>query len=304
MVDEKPTLLILAAGLGRRYGGVKQLEQVGPSGETLLDYAAYDALRAGFGRLVFVIRRSMREEFEAQVGSRYVDKTEVAYAYQDAEDLPEGFPSIEGRKRPWGTGHATWCARSEIDGPFAVCNADDFYGVDAFRLLADFLGTPSKSDDLACAMAGFRLADVVSTHGTVARGICQVENGLLQAVEETTAIQRNGVGFEGLGSEGRAVRLNGEETASMNVWAFPSAFFSELEQGMKDFGESAGDLSVDEFYLPSAVDAMIREGRGTARTYQAQGPWMGITYQNDRIFVVNKLSELVKAGSYPGRLWT
>lgn len=299
----KPTLLLLAAGLGRRYGGMKQLEQVGPSGETLLDYAAYDALRAGFGRLVFVIRKSMRADFEAQVGSRYADKTEVAHAYQDADDLPEGFPSVEGRERPWGTGHATWCARKAIDGPFAVCNADDFYGEDAFQLLSDFLAKPLPSDGLACAMAGFRLADVVSTHGAVARGICQVEDDVLQAVEETTAIHRNGTTFEGLGSEDRPVVLTGEETASMNMWAFPQTFFSELEQGMKNFGGTAGDLQTDEFYLPSAVDAMIREGKGTARIFQAKGPWMGITYREDRSFVVEKLRGLIAAGVYPRKLW-
>ncbi|MFP6854610.1 MAG: nucleotidyltransferase [Opitutales bacterium] len=301
---EKPTLLLLAAGLGRRYGGMKQLEQVGPSGETLLDYAAYDALRTGFGRLVFVIRESMRAEFEVQVGSRYADKTEIAYAYQDADDLPEGFPAVEDRVRPWGTGHATWCARNEIDGSFAVCNADDFYGEDAFRLLSGFLAKPLASNGLACAMAGFRLADVVSSHGTVARGICQVENGVLQAVEETTAIHRNGTTFEGLGSGGRPVVLTGEEIASMNVWAFPQSFFSELEQGMKNFGETTGDLQTDEFYLPSAVDTMIREGKGTAHTFQAKGPWMGITYQEDRSFVVGKLGQLVDSGAYPRKLWS
>ena len=300
---EKPTLLILAAGLGKRYGGIKQLEQVGPSGETLLDYAAYDALRAGFGRLVFVIRKSMREQFAAQVGSRYLDNTEVSYAYQDADDLPEGFPLVEGRERPWGTGHATWCARGEIDGPFAVCNADDFYGEEAFRLLADFLVQPALSDGLSCAMAGFRLLDVTSTHGTVARGICQVENGFLQSVQETTAIQRNGTGFQGFGSGGRPVVLTGEETASMNVWAFPQSFFSELEQGMKAFGETVDDLRTEEFYLPTAVDVMIRQGRGTARTFQAKGPWMGITYQEDRSPVVEKLRELVATGAYPEQLW-
>ena len=300
---EKPTLLILAAGLGRRYGGMKQLERVGPAGETLLDYAAFDALRAGFTRLVFVIRKSMREEFESQVGARYVDKTEVAYAYQDAEDLPEGFPSVDARERPWGTGHATWCARKVIDGPFAVCNADDFYGEEAFRLLAGFLARPVPSAGLACAMAGFRLIDVTSKHGAVARGICRVEDGLLQAVEETTAIQRNGTGFQGLGVGGRPVVLTGEETASMNVWAFPQSFFSELGQGMKAFGETAGDLRTEEFYLPTAVDAMIRQGRGTARTFQAKGPWMGITYQEDRSLVVEKLRELVATGTYPEQLW-
>ena len=300
---ENPTLLILAAGLGRRYGGMKQLEQVGPAGETLLDYAAFDALRAGFGRLVFVIGRSMKDEFEARAGSRYAEKVEVAYAYQDAEDLPDGFPSVEGRERPWGTGHATWCARKVIDGPFAVCNADDFYGEEAFRLLADFLAQPKPPVGLACAMAGFRLIDVTSEHGAVARGICKVEDGLLRAVEETTAIQRNGTGFQGLGAGDRQVVLTGEETASMNVWAFPQSFFSELELGMKTFGETSNDLRTDEFYLPTAVDAMIRQGRGTTRMFQASGPWMGITYQEDRSFVMDKLRHLVTSGTYPEQLW-
>jgi hypothetical protein len=302
-VAEKPTLLILAAGLGRRYGGMKQLEQVGPSGETLLDYAAFDALKAGFGRLVFVIGRSMRDEFEARVGSRFAEKAEISYAYQDAEDLPDDFPSVDGRERPWGTGHATWCARKVIEGSFAVCNADDFYGKDAFRLLADFLFQPESPNSLACAMAGFRLIDVTSEHGPVARGICTVEDGLLQTVEETTSIQKNGTGFEGLGAGGQPVVLTGEETASMNVWAFPRNFFAELEQGMRIFGETAGDLTMEEFYLPVAVDTMIRQGRGTARTFRARGPWMGITYQKDRSLVMGKLRDLVAAGTYPERLW-
>jgi choline kinase len=300
---EKPTLLILAAGLGRRYGGIKQLEQVGSSGETLLDYAAYDALRAGFGRLAFVIRENMREEFEARIGLRYADRAEIAYAYQDADDLPDGFPAVSDREKPWGTGHATWCARKVIDGSFAVCNADDFYGPDAFRLLADFLAQETVSDGLAAAMAGFRLADVVSEHGAVARGICQVEDGLLQTVDETVSIQRNGTGFQGLSTTGQEVHLSGEETASMNVWAFPQAFFSELEHGMKNFGERASDLQTEEYYLPSAVDEMIRHNRGTARTYQAQGPWMGITYREDQPRVVEKIRELVSSGDYPERLW-
>ena len=284
-----------------RTGAVKVIavERMG----VLLDYAAYDALRAGFGRLVFVIRKGMEDEFEAQVGSRYVDKAEVAYAYQDAEDLPDGFPSAEGRERPWGTGHATWCARKVIEGSFAVCNADDFYGEDAFRLLADFLSQPEPPDSLACAMAGFRLIDVTSEHGPVARGICTVENGLLQAVEETTSIERNGTGFQGLSTTGSSIHLTGQETASMNVWAFPRSFFSELEQDMSVFAENANDLRSEEFYLPSSVDAMIREGRGTARTFQAKGPWMGITYREDRPLVVTKLRELVSSGAYPERLW-
>lgn len=300
---EKPTLLILAAGLGRRYGGVKQLEQVGPSGETLLDYAAFDALRTGFGRLAFVIRKSMREEFEARIGSRYTGYAEVVYAYQESDDLPKGFPTFPEREKPWGTGHATWCARKVIDGPFAVCNADDFYGEDAFRLLADFLLEGSGSDGLSSAMAGFRLTDVVSDHGVVARGICKVEDGLLQTVEETTSIERNGTGFQGLSTAGESIHLTGEETASMNVWAFPRSFFSELEQDMGVFAENANDLHSEEFYLPSAVDAMIQARRGTARTFQAKGPWMGITYQEDRPFVVRKLRKLVASGAYPERLW-
>ncbi|MBG30724.1 MAG: nucleotidyltransferase [Opitutae bacterium] len=302
-VAEKPTLLILAAGLGRRYGGMKQLEQVGPSGETLLDYAAFDASRAGFGHLVFVIGKNMREEFEARVGARFAQQLKVSYAYQDIDDLPDEFPATKERNKPWGTGHATWCARDVIDGPFAVCNADDFYGEDAFRLLADFLMQSESSDGLACAMAGFRLVDVTSENGTVARGICTIEEGLLRTVEETTSIQRNGTGYEGLGALGLPVSLAGEETVSMNVWAFPQEFFSELERGMKTFGETATDLKTDEFYLPAAVDAMIREGRGTVHTYHARGPWMGITYQDDRPLVMSKLRDLAAKGTYPERLW-
>ncbi|MFP6901253.1 MAG: hypothetical protein VCA36_09940, partial [Opitutales bacterium] len=168
---------------------------------------------------------------------------------------------------------------------------------------ADFLLERSGSDGLSSAMAGFRLTDVVSEHGVVARGICKVEDGLLQSVEETTSIQRNGTGFQGLSTTGKSIYLSGQETASMNIWAFPRSFFSELEQDMRAFAENANDLGSKEFYLPSAVDAMIRAGRGTTRTFQVQGPWMGITYREDRPLVVRKLRELVASGVYPERLW-
>ena len=303
MTSDQPSLLVLAAGMGSRYGGLKQLDPVGPSGETLMDYSIYDAKRAGFSRVVFLIRREMREDFEDQVGRKYQGILEVDYAYQDKDDLPGGFVCPPGRDKPWGTGHAVWAARDALLGvPFAVINADDFYGAETFNeLMKAFSDQSSPEGMLECAMVGFRLSETLSEHGTVSRGICQTENGYLQSVEEWTEISQEAE-IKGRNPAGKVLSLTGEETTSMNVWAFPPHAFPPLRLGFSRFLESMPDPLKSEFYLPAAVDEWIKEGSGRVSVRPASCSWMGVTYKEDRPRVEKLISTLVSEGVYPSPL--
>ena len=303
MTSDQPSLLVLAAGMGSRYGGLKQLDPVGPSGETLMDYSIYDAKRAGFSRVVFLIRREMREDFEDQVGRKYQGILEVDYAYQDKDDLPGGFVCPPGRDKPWGTGHAVWAARDALLGvPFAVINADDFYGAETFtELMKVFSDQSSPEGMLECAMVGFRLSETLSKHGTVSRGICQTENGYLQSVEEWTEISQEAE-IKGRNPAGKVLSLTGEETTSMNVWAFPPHAFPPLRLGFSRFLESMPDPLKSEFYLPAAVDEWIKEGSGRVSVRPASCSWMGVTYKEDRPRVEKLISTLVSEGVYPSPL--
>ena len=302
MTSETPTLLVLAAGLGARYGGLKQLESVGPGGETLMDYAVYDAVRSGFGRVVFLIRRDIADAFEQQIGSRYSGQVAVDYAFQELSDLPDGFSVPDGRERPWGTGHAAWAARDVVgDAPFAVINADDFYGAETFQRLAENFSDNdvfTPSDKLTCAMAGFRLSETLSEHGTVSRGVCETTDGYLGAVAEWTGIGRDAAGqISGFNGTGKRRPLAGDETASMNVWGFPKGVF--LEKSFANFLLASEDLSTAEFYLPVAVDEWIHEGSATVRVRQTPCRWLGVTYKEDRPRVIEALARLVEDGVYP-----
>lgn len=308
MTSESPTLLVLAAGMGARYGGLKQLEAVGPDGETLMDYAIYDAVRAGFSRVVFLIRREIAEVFETQVGSRYAGRVEVAYAYQELDDLPEGFAVPEERERPWGTGHATWAAREVVgDSPFAVINADDFYGAETFGRLSESLAESEgavPSGKLSCSMAGFRLSETLSEHGIVSRGVCATSDGVLKTVSEWTGIGREpDETVSGINPSGKRCALTGEETASMNVWGFPAGVFPLLEKSFVSFLNEVGDVTKDEFYLPFAVDEWIRQDLATVRVRQTPCRWMGVTYKEDKPRVIEALADLVAEGAYPSKLW-
>ena len=308
MISETPTLLVLAAGMGARYGGLKQLASVGPSGETLMDYAVYDAVRSGFSRVVFLIRRDIADVFETQIGSRYSGHAEVAYAFQELSDLPDGFSVPDERERPWGTGHATWAAREVVgDAPFAVINADDFYGAETFRRLSESVSEAEPSDPsekLSCSMAGFRLSETLSDHGTVSRGVCETSDGYLTAVAEWTGIGRDPDGVvSGFNGTGERRPLTGEETASMNVWGFPSGAFPLLEKSFAAFLAGSTDLSTSEFYLPVAVDEWIRQGRAAVRVRQTPCRWMGVTYKEDRPRVIEALARLTEEGAYPDNLW-
>lgn len=295
-----PTLLVLAAGMGSRYGGLKQLDPVGPGGETLLDYSVHDALRAGFGRVVFLIRRDIEEEFRAKVGARYAGKMAVDYAFQQIDELPGGFTPPAGRTKPWGTSHAIWCARGVIGTPFAAINADDFYGADAFRQISQFLSSVEASAQPApFAMAGYRLDKTLSEHGTVARGICDVgPDGLLHCVDELTDIARDASGDIRSGDR----VLTGDSPVSMNFWGFTPAIFPLLEKEIGHFLRASATSEKAECYIPTTVAALVASGEATVRVLPTDALWFGVTYREDRPRVVESLRELVAAGVYPEKL--
>lgn len=290
-----PTLLVLAAGMGSRYGGLKQIEPVGPSGETMLDYSVYDALRAGFDRVVFVIRRDFESVFRERVASRYAGRVAVDFVFQSLDALPAGVAVPSGREKPWGTGHATWCARRAVTTPFAVINADDFYGADSFRQLATFLTKAAQNE---VAMVGFRLKNTLSEAGAVSRGVCQVDAaGRLISVTEHTGIVAQDVG------EGRA--LLPDTIVSMNCWGFMPQVFAQLNEQFAAFLQHsvlAAPLKA-EFYLPTAISNLIGRGHLAAQVLPTESSWFGVTYREDKPRVIASIRSLVEAGLYPSRLW-
>ncbi len=288
-----PTLLVLAAGLGSRYGGLKQIDPVGPAGETVLDYAVFDAQRAGFGRVVFVIRRDFEEIFREKIGARYAGRIAVDYVFQSLDALPDGFTVPAGREKPWGTGHAVWCAREAVKENFAVINADDFYGADSFAQLATFLATARGAQ---FAMIGFKLANTLSEHGAVSRGVCETDaSGALRSITEQTGIARADVGC--------GKKFTGEEAVSMNCWGFSSALFPLLDAEWRAFlAARGGDLKA-EFYLPTAVSALVTRGLANVRVLPTQSEWFGVTYRDDKPRVSAAIAALVAAGKYPAKLF-
>ena len=297
------TLVVLAAGMGSRYGGLKQCDPVGPSGETIMDYSVFDAVRAGFDRVVFVIRRDFEDEFRSVVGSKYEGIVKVDYAFQDLHDLPEGYSVPDGRKKPWGTAHALLSARDLIDGHFAAINADDFYGQDSFQQLAYFL----KSSDLAVAkfaLVGFRLDNTLSENGSVARGVCTVnESGVLSTVTEMTKIVRTENGAEDQSDPDNPVAYTGEERVSMNLWGFTPAFMDELKSVFPGFLDKSMTNLKSEWYIPFVVDDMVQENRAEVVVLSTESSWFGVTYRDDRPQVVAAIADLVEKGVYPAKLW-
>jgi NDP-sugar pyrophosphorylase family protein len=287
-----PTLLVLAAGRGSRYGGLKQIDPIGPSGETLLDYAVFDAIRAGFGRAVFVIRREFEEAFKTAVTSKYAGRISVGFVFQETSDVPEGCVVPAGRERPWGTGHAVWCARAAVDGPFAVINADDFYGAGSFTGLAAFL---RGARGPRFALVGFRLSNTLSENGTVSRGICRERDGVLAAITEEPAIGRGNVGPGG--------RFSGREIVSMNCWGFTPSLFSGLEEGLRGFLAAKSSDPKAEWYIPVAVSDLISCGAASVEVLPSEDSWFGITYREDKAGVAAAIGELVRRGAYPARLF-
>jgi len=295
-----PTLLVLAAGMGSRYGGLKQIDSVGPGGETIIDYSIYDALRAGFRKLVFVIRHEIEQAFCEAVGARFENRIAIEYAYQELNDLPAEFSVPPGRTKPWGTTQAILAATGLIHEPFAVINADDFYGADSYRVLAQQL---QSSDDYA--MVGFTLRNTLSDFGTVARGVCKVNGaGFLDQVVELTGIAREGSFAVNTDSSGQSTQLTGDELVSMNMWGFTPTIFAQLQQEFHRFLERSGSDAKSESYLPSAVNELVVSHQTRIRVLRTSGAWFGVTYREDRARVVEGITCLIEAGAYPERLWS
>lgn len=303
-MSNSPALIILAAGMGSRFGGLKQVAPVGPSGEVVLDYSVYDAIHAGFTDVIFVIRRDMEALFHEKVGRRYESRVNVRYAFQETTVLPSGYAASTRREKPWGTGHALWCAANAVRQPFAVINADDFYGADSFSQLSRFLSRQDPTNARGC-MVGFRLANTLSEHGTVSRGVCQVgSNGTLIDVVECTAIGR--LADSKIVSQATGVErlFTGDEIVSMNCWGFTPAFFPLLTQRLEIFLRAHGQELKTEFYLPAAVATLIQAGLLEAQVLSTSASWFGVTYREDQPQVVAELGRLVSAGAYPVKLWT
>jgi hypothetical protein len=295
----KPTLLVLAAGMGSRYGGLKQIEPVGPNGETIIDYSVFDALRAGFGRLVFVIRRDIETQFKEIVGSRFEKKIPLDYAFQELNQLPAGYSVPPGRVKPWGTGHAILAAADLIREPFAVINGDDFYGPNSLRILAGHLSSGATD----YAMVGYTLRNTLSDFGAVSRGICQTDaNGFLKSVTEVTKIEKNGRGAKGIGPDGKSSPLTGDEIVSLNLWGFTPGFLSHLRELFAEFLKTRCDQS-SEFYLPAAVNSLISSGTERCRVLKTPDSWLGVTYREDRPAVAAGISRLITSGVYTNPLW-
>jgi len=297
------TLLVLAAGLSTRYGELKQLVPVGPSGEALMDYGIYDAVRAGFNKVVLVTRRELEGALREHVERVFGDAIEVAVAYQELDALPEGFALVSGRHKPWGTGHAVLAAAAEVNEPFVAINADDFYGADAFAALGDFLREAAGSEGNEFAAAGYSILDTLSPHGGVSRAVCEVDtDGYLVRVTEVKKIAEADGVLAGVTVEGERYVLSGDETISMNIWAATSSAFPLLHEQFARFLEEHGADADAEFLLSTAVNDLIASGGVRVKVIPTGGPWLGITYQEDRPYVEGKLRELVEAGHYPENL--
>lgn len=291
-------LLVLAAGMGSRYGGLKQLDAVGPQGETILDYSVHDAFRAGFDRVVFVIRRDFADAFQAHLAEQFPGVDAFALVYQETNDLPAGFTLPPERKKPWGTAHAVRAARHEIVSPFAVINADDFYGRGAFAAMRTFLEEDATSPGLAMAMVGYRLDNTLSEHGSVNRGLCTLgEEGTLREVEEHLDIRRQADGsITGVSGSGKATTYTGDEVVSMNFWGFSPAIFTAIETLFPPFLAANADNPKAEFYIPSVVDTLIRAEQVPCRVLPSDSTWFGITYPDDKPLVQERIRALVAGG--------
>ena len=305
---KKTALVIMAAGIGSRFGGgIKQLTSFGPSGEIIMDYSIYDAIKAGFNKVVFVIRKDLEKDFREIIGNRIEKEIEVEYAFQELNDLPEGFTVPEGRRKPWGTGQAILACRNLVKEPFAVINADDYYGKDAFVLVHDYLVKQEKQTDgvFQVCMAGFILKNTLSDHGGVTRGICRLdENGELNGVDETRNIIKVPGGAAVLQEDGTQVSISPENLVSMNMWGFTPDFIQELETGFEKFlsGLDPEDIKA-EYLLPSIIDQMLKKKQVQITVLKTSDKWFGVTYKEDVPTVIADFKRLLEEGVYPAKLW-
>jgi UTP-glucose-1-phosphate uridylyltransferase len=306
----KPTLLILAAGLGARYGGLKQIDPVGPNGEILIDYSIYDAVKAGFGRLVFVIRHYFESAFREKIGSKFDNLAETAYAYQEINACLDGFESPQDRDKPWGTGHAVLVARDLIDGPFAVINADDYYGPDSFKTMAQFLTSKDLSSN-DYAMVGYTLRDTLSEYGPVSRGVCQCGEGMyLRRIVERKKVEKTAAppgalmaGARYFDDDGTEHLLSGDEIVSMNLWGFQPSIFHHLESRLRRFLKEQGSEKNSELYIPTVVDDLIERGKAAVKILRTNDVWFGVTYRRDAAIAAGCIRRLIDQGLYPENLW-
>jgi hypothetical protein len=296
----KPTLLVLAAGMGSRYGGLKQIDPVGPAGETIIDYSIFDALRAGFGKLVFVIRHDIEQQFREVVGARFEKHAPVEYVFQELDKLPPGFSLPAGRTKPWGTTHAILMAENVVKENFAAINADDFYGRHAYKVLAQHL--VSGADDYA--MVGFILKNTLSAHGTVARGVSRVDaNHYLTHIVEMMKIEPDGDGAKNTEPDGKITKLAGDEAVSMNFWGFTPALFPQIKIEFEKFLKKAGHEQKSECYIPATVGELVTAGKAKVKVLRSPDSWFGVTYREDRPTVVESIRQLIAKGEYPEKLW-
>ena len=300
----KPTLVILAAGMGSRYGGLKQIDKLGPNGETIIDYSVYDAMNAGFDKVVFVIRKSIETDFKEAIADKYSGKIAVDYVLQELEYVPEGVTINPERQKPWGTGHAILMTAEKVAAPFAVINGDDFYGADAFISMAQFLTQLPSDDTTHYSMVGYRLGNTLSENGYVSRGVCSAntDNELTDVVEHTQ-IERKNNRIEAFDNANNVIVLAENTPVSMNFWGFTPSIFEHLNRMFTHFIQTQSDNIKAEFYIPTVVNELIHEQKVSAKILDTTAQWFGVTYQEDRKTVVEKLAQLHNEKIYPSPLW-
>jgi len=291
----KVTLLIMAAGMGSRYGGLKQLDSVGPNQETIIDYSVYDAIRAGFDKVVFVIRKEFHNEFTSLITDKYLGKIKVEFAFQELENLPADFSCPEGRKKPWGTGHAILSAKDIIQEPFVAINGDDFYGLESFKVIADYY----QNGGSEFSMVAFQLDNTLSDFGSVTRGLCTLKGNKLDTVIETGGLIMSEKGMR----SDRNIHLNGKEPVSMNVWGFTPDLFGYLESMFIQFLEEEGDALKSEYLIPSVINNLIQTDRKSVHILHSSAKWFGVTYKEDKSYVMEEIEKLITNGNYPKKLF-
>ena len=300
---KKPVLVIMAAGMGSRYGGLKQIDPVDAQGHIIIDFSIYDAMRAGFEKVVFIIKKANEQAFKETIGYRVEKKMQVEYVYQELDRLPEGFQAPEGREKPFGTGHAILCAKDVVNGPFVVINADDYYGRDAYKVIYDYLVSHQDDEKYRYAMVGYALKNTLTDNGHVARGICETDaEGFLTDIHERTHIEKRNSGAAYTEDDGTTWNeLSMDSTVSMNMWGFSESIMKELEEGFLKFlkEELPQNPLKGEYFIPFAVDELLKQGKASVQVLTSMDKWYGVTYKEDKEMVVNAIAELKKKGMYP-----
>lgn len=300
----KTTLVVLAAGMGSRYGGLKQIDKIGPNGEIILELSVYDAIKAGFDRVVFIIKHAIEKEFKAAIGDKISEQIPVEYIYQDLDKLPQGCTIPQGREKPWGTGHALLCCKDILNEPFCVINSDDYYGQDAFYKIHDFL--VNSTDDNEYAMVGYVIGNTVSKNGSVARGVCRISDGKLSDVQERTCIEVHGDKIEYSEDNGHTwTNIPSDSLVSLNFWGFKPSFINKMEQDFSEFfkKEVPANPLKSEFFIPKEVGKMLRDNEISVKMLSSNDKWYGVTYQEDKPSVKQGIKDLIEQGKYPNPLW-